>query len=136
HSQAREAHALILVALAERQHIERLERVQRVGSPASQVDDAVSGADLTRLPVLPREAAAAQHVEDLLVEPVLVGRRGPPAGGELEPAHSDLDATGGFAGVRPTAAEVTELDLAPAAFVQSRDSHGGDSTRPPGDPAR
>ena len=41
--------ALVVSAGPEREHVERLERVERVRPAAGQVDDAVAGADLGRL---------------------------------------------------------------------------------------
>src|SRR5581483_7091437 len=90
--------------------------------------DAVAPADLAHLPALPREAAAAHHIKDLLVEPVLVGRGRPPASGYLEPAHPDLDAPGRLAYVCPATLDVAEGVLAHPRVVQVSDPHAGDST--------
>ena len=62
-------------------------------------------------PRLPGDAAAGQHVEDLLVQPVLVRRRRPATRRYLDPADADLLAPGRLADHRPAAAQMPELVL-------------------------
>jgi hypothetical protein len=122
-AQSREAHALVLVALAEGQDGEGLEGVQGVGAGAREIDDAVAGADLGYLARLPRQPSPAQHVEDLLVAAVLVRRRRPSSGRQIDPADADLCAAGGRAHHRPTAAQMAQLDLAYPRVVVVSDPH-------------
>ena len=132
HPEAREADVLVVTALAEREHVERLERMHRVRAATGQVDDAVAGADLGGLARLPGEAAAAEHVEDLLLAPVLVGRRRPAAGRHFDPANADVHAAGSGADHRPPALKMADGAFPSGHLFEVCDPHGRDCTTVPG----
>ena len=77
HARARQVAELGRPPLAEREHVHRLVAGdQRVRARVRPVDEAVARAHLVRLPRAPREPAAREHVEDLLLGAVVVrGRR-------------------------------------------------------------
>ena len=83
--------------LAEHEHVETVGAGdQRVRFLADTVDDAVAGADLVRLAVLPREAAACEHEEDLLLGDLDVHWRRLLCRGHARASHADLDGAGGL----------------------------------------
>ena len=125
---AREADRLVRVAVAEREHVEVLERVERVRDLVCAIDDAVARVDLEGLAVLPGEAAPREDVEDLLVAPVLVRRRRPPARGDLDAAHADGSAARRLAQKRPGPLQVAERARTLPSLVPVRDSHRLDYT--------
>ena len=108
HAEPRKRHALVVPARTEGEHVELVERVQRVRGLAGWVEDAVASADLVRVAVLPREPATGEHVEQLLLAAVRMRGRRPAARRELDPAHADADRPGGLAEQRPRALEVSD----------------------------
>ena len=74
-------------------------------------------------PLLPGEPAAAEHVEELLLDAVVVRRRRPAARRDLDPADADADAAGGLAEERPGALQVADAELAARRLVEVRDPH-------------
>ena len=128
HPEPREADVLVVAALAEGQHVERLERVKRVRTTTRPVHDAVSGADLGGFARLPREPAPTEDVEDLLLASVLVRRRRPAAHRQLDPANADVHATGRDPDHRPAAAQMTGVTVPCRHFVEVCDPHSGDCT--------
>ena len=94
-----------------------------VRAAPGQVDDAVAGTDFVRLAALPREAAAGEDVEDLFLAAMLVRRRRPAARGHLNPSHPDSNAPRGAAEVRPSPAQVAEVELECRRLVEVGDGH-------------
>ncbi|MBV8941096.1 MAG: hypothetical protein JO342_12695 [Solirubrobacterales bacterium] len=123
HPEAREADALVVAARAEGEQVEWLQGVHRVGAAVAQVDDAVAGADLCRGAALPGEPAAAEHVEDLLLQAVLVSRRGPSARWKLDPAQAHSDRPRSLAEQCPAPAQVAQRELAGRSIVEVGDPH-------------
>ena len=98
-------------ALAERQHVQGLVAGdERVRARVRAVDEAVARAHVVRLSRPPREAAAREHVEDLLLGAVVVCRRRPPARLDADPAQSDGDRAGSAAEILPERIDVAALD--------------------------
>src|SRR5579859_4387220 len=98
------------MARTEREQIDVGDRVDRVAATAGQVDDAVAGADLRYPSLVPAQARAGQHIEDLLLAAVLVHGRRPAAGWDLDPPHADADGAGRLAKERPSPAQMAELE--------------------------
>jgi hypothetical protein len=95
---------------------------QRVRLRLGQVDEAVAGPHLVRRAVLPGEARAREHEEDLLLRPFDVRRRRPLPGIDVDQLHADAASTGGSAQVPPAPADVpglspARLDLVPVGDV-------------------
>ena len=98
------------------------------------MDDAVAGADLVDVAVLPGEAGAAEDVDDLLLGALDVRRRRPLAGVDLEPLQPDGDRPGRASEVAPDRAQVSELvapavDIVPVDDELSRGRHALPSRR-------
>jgi hypothetical protein len=96
-TEPREARALVVDAWAEREDVEVVQRMQRVVAPAREEEDAVPLANLERLALVPGQAAAAENVEELLLDAVVVRRSRPAAGRNPDPAGTDADRPGGMA---------------------------------------
>src|SRR5581483_7666705 len=82
------------------------------------VDDAVAGANLVHLAVLPGEPVAAEHVDDLLGEAVRVRRRRQPAGIDADAVDADAHGARRVAETLPfrghlALLEPVRLDLVP-----------------------
>ena len=82
-------------------------RQERVRLAVGTVDDRVALDDLVGLALLPAQAVAGEHVEDLLLLAVHVHRHLAAARRNLEPAGADPGRAGG--GTQPAA---IELDIA------------------------
>ena len=107
HAGARQVADLGRPPLPEREHVHRLvARDQRVRTAAREVHQAVAGTHLVRLPRAPRQAAAGQDVEDLLLGTVIVRRGGPGAGLEAQAVEPDRDRAGGVPEVLPERVDV------------------------------
>ena len=97
---------------------------------SARQDDAVAGADLRRLAVEPDEPPASEHVEDLLLAPVLVGGRRPARHPStwirLTPILTDPAAS---PEIRPRALARWPMScVLSLGFVEVRDAHARDST--------
>src|SRR5262249_3674241 len=73
--------------------------------------DAVPGAHDERLAVLPQQALAIEHEEDLLVGPVVMGRSGEVPRGDLDAAQADVAAARFTAEIVPDAFDVADREL-------------------------
>src|SRR5207248_1610099 len=109
-------------ALSEHEHVEPLVTgSERVRLGARPVDEAVAGADLVDVSVLPRQAGSAEHIEDLLLGAVHVRGRRPLARADLDPLQADGAAAGRAAEVAPGAAEMAEVRAEALGVVPVRD---------------
>jgi len=106
---------------AEREYVEAVDPVQRMGALAGQVDDAVAGPDRGCVAVLPGEPGARQHVEDLLLGTVLVRRRGPGPVSNLDPGDADVDCAGTIAKIGPGGTQMAEVGDLLVGLVEVRD---------------
>ena len=68
---------------------------------------------------------AAQDEEDLLVQPVLMGRRGPRPGGDLDPTGSDGDRSSRPAQISPVALQMTDFEVRGRGLVEVSGPHAG-----------
>src|SRR5579885_1927387 len=119
---------LRLVARAVDQHVEALlSGAQRVLLVVGDVDDAVAGADLVHLAVLPGEPVAAQDVDDLLGDAVRVRRRRQPARVDAHPVHADADRARGVSQALPLGGHLALLQPVRLDVVPVGDSHRADS---------
>ena len=118
-------------ALAEGEHVEAVRpRLQRVSLPPGQVDEAVARADLVGgralALVLPREAAAAEHPEDLLLGVLDVGGRRPLPGRDRDPLQPDRGGARRRAEVAPDGVKVAGGRVDALHLVPVRDpAHAG-----------
>src|SRR4051794_19430673 len=109
-------------------------RAQRVGVGAGQVHEAVAGRHLVGRAVLPGQPVAAEHVEDLLLRVVAVGRRRALAGRDLDPPQAELHAAGGGAEGRPGALDPPRVVGALRRLVEGCESPRGVVPPPAGRP--
>jgi hypothetical protein len=95
-----------------------------VGTAAGRVEDAVALADLERLALVPGEAAAAEDVEEFLLDAVVVRRRRPASGRKPDPAGADADRTCGVADERPGSLKMADAEFVALYLVDVGDPHG------------
>src|SRR5919197_1561341 len=86
---------------AEREHIEALVAGdERVRLLAREMDEAVTGTDLVRLALLPRQPGAAEDPEDLLLFALRVNRRRAFAAQDLDAVDADGHRSRGLSELR------------------------------------
>src|SRR6185312_7550273 len=131
HAGAGQVGAAAADALAEREHVEAVAPgLEGVGLAAGEVDEAVAGGDRVRgravALVLPREAAAAKHPEDLLLGVLDVRGRRPLSRRDRDPLQADRGRAGGRAEVAPFGVEVAGGRVDALHVVPVRDpAHAG-----------
>src|SRR5205823_9104819 len=126
-TRAREVRSLLPSPVAVREHVEALRACpERVRLRVAPVHQAVARPDLVRAAVLPRQARAAEHEEDLLRGAVHMRRRGPLLRRDLDPSQAHADRPGGGSEVGPHRIEVAGAAVAWLDVVPVRDPHAAD----------
>ena len=93
------------------------------GGTAGRVEDAVALADLVRLAPVPGESAAAEDVERLLLDAVVVCRGRPASGRNPDPAGADADRSGGVTEERPGCPKMADAELVALDLVHVGNPH-------------
>ena len=76
-----------------------------------------------RLSLVPGEASSAEHVEELLLDAVVVCRRRPAAAWYLEARRADAECPGGVAEKRPGCLQMADAELVALDLVDVGDPH-------------
>jgi hypothetical protein len=112
------------MACSEDQHVEPVgPSPQRVLLVVGEMDDAIAGADVVDLLVLPREARPPEDEDDLLRGTVGVGRSREPARVDAYPVDPDGDGARGVPEPLPARGHLPLLAASGLDLVPMRDHH-------------
>src|SRR6185437_3921230 len=124
HPRPRQRGERSVAALAEHEYVQAARSAtKRVRAPFGPVHDAIAGADCIGVAVLPQQALTAEHVEDLLVGAVLVGRSRKVPIGDLDAPQANCARACSATEIVPLSLDVPDRKLARDPVVHVCDLH-------------